>query len=92
MYAAKHRNDEAYIPDRVKPRQTVNAVTSETNTTPVASPARAMHAMLDDRFNIDLGRSHSVERFRPLVSFAIIVGFCLAAWSVIAGILFSFLW
>ena len=92
MYAVKHRNDAAYIPDREKLHRTIKAVTDRTHVTPVASPARAMHATLDGQFSINPELSQPIEQFRPLLSFAIIIGFCIASWVTIAGFLLPIFW
>lgn len=91
MYAAKHRKDEAYIPRQSNARAVVNAVTHETEAAPVASPARNMHAMLDSQFNIGAEGPISIAPFQPVVSLAIIVGFCGTFWVAIAAILLPML-
>lgn len=92
MYVAKHRNDEAYIPERDNSRAVVKAVTRESNAAPVRSPARNMHALLDSQFTLNAERLPSVEPFPPVVSLVIVVTFCAASWAVIAAVLLSILW
>ena len=92
MYAAKHRNDEAYIPDRDNAPAVLEAITRESNAAPVNSPARNMHAMLDSQFRFDAERLPSVKPFRPIVSLAIITAFCIASWAIITGFLLAVFW